>query len=151
MPLRRQKNQLMTEECDRITALHELRLSLPTIAILIGYNGRTQCCVVVYNVVSHEDSGRSTCMPKRKGCTQIGIFASIFETLSPQRVVAAVNEWSSKTIPDDMLYGELLTASLDLTFFHGLIEHLWDLIGRDMNRGPLAHIVDDLRPSLDVA
>ncbi|GFW64180.1 transposable element Tcb1 transposase [Trichonephila clavipes] len=31
------------------------------------------------------------------------------------------------------------------------IEHLWDLIRRDMNRGPLAQTVDDLRSAVDVA
>ncbi|GFX81524.1 hypothetical protein TNCV_4509301 [Trichonephila clavipes] len=32
-----------------------------------------------------------------------------------------------------------------------LIEHLWDLIRRDMNRGPLAQTVNDLRKAVDVA
>lgn len=31
------------------------------------------------------------------------------------------------------------------------IEHLWDLIGRDMNLGPLAQTIDDLRTAVDVA
>ncbi|GFX40067.1 transposable element Tcb1 transposase [Trichonephila clavipes] len=31
------------------------------------------------------------------------------------------------------------------------IEHLWNLIERDMNRGPLAQTMDDLRTVVDVA
>ncbi|GFW43282.1 hypothetical protein TNCV_1350451 [Trichonephila clavipes] len=31
------------------------------------------------------------------------------------------------------------------------VEHLWDLIGRNMNRGPLAQTVEDVHTSVDVA
>ncbi|GFT76040.1 hypothetical protein TNCV_1255391 [Trichonephila clavipes] len=83
-------------------------------------------------------SCRTCCFVLVAGCTQHGI---------PARQCHAV---LARRTPNSMTGFDILpwpAKSLDLN----PIEHLWDLIGRDVNQGPLEQTVEDLRTAVDGA